>query len=366
MKLFFSICILFLAYTFGSFVGYAAELNSTATGLVAAGLSLFAKSPTGSLRAGLDASQVVAQLGQYIEFHKKEIWAAIRQGVELHQYMTGIGGVRGKWSGLSASANELHQPWQSGFQAKGTASLTPLINESFHVKVDMLIDNIDTLYNGYTDFLTKENTTRDKWPFVTYIITNVLIPKMIEEINIMSCVGVRAAVAVPGTAGGYLDCYNGLFTLVTNWITGGLLTPITVGSMTTANGVDKVETFLDSIPSKFKTKGGTIFTSVGKETAYKRNYRTLFGSTNDQKAKGQTQVDDSNINIIGLTGAGSANRMIFVPGNSKDRLVHFYNEIALPDGFDVQLDKRDVILLHDRWDGVGATTLDGMYASDVA
>lgn len=367
MKSLFKIfAILSVAFFLGIFVGSSLGLDPLVTGLVFVSINFLPLTPVGVFGIGLVTTEVVSQLNTYIGLNRAKIWASIRQGVELWQYCTGIGDVRGKYAHLKSNVTDLHQPFQAGFQPKGTASIEPYISESFHVKVDMLIDNIDQLFNGWTDFLTDETKLRSEWPFVKWIVQYELIPKMIEEVNVMSCVGVRLAPSA-NVAGAVLDCYNGMFTIVKNEVTAGKIIPVTVGAITASNGVDKVETFLDSIPEKYKAAGGTIFTSVGNARNYARNYRSIFGTgTNDTKAKGNLQLDDYNVNVVPLTGAGTKQRLIYVPGSRpQDRLLRLYNKAAGPDRMEVQLSKREVILLHDRWEGMGFANLEGIYSSDL-
>lgn len=357
---------LVVAFLFGIFVGSQLGFDPIIVGLGFVAASFLPLTPVGVFGTGLVTTEVVSQLQTYINLNKMKIWNTIRQGVELWQYTTGVADIRGKYAHLKSNVTELHQPFQKGFQPKGEASLEPYISESFHLKVDMIIDNIDQLFNGWTDFLTDETKLRSEWPFVKWIIQYELIPKMIEEVNVMSCVGVQAS-PTAGTAGGYLTCYNGLFTIAKNEVTAGNITAVTVGAITASNGVDKVESFLDQIPEKYKANGGTIMTSVGNARNYARNYRSIFGTgTNDRAAKGNLQLDDYNVTIVPLTGAGTKQRMIYIPGTRpQDRLLRLYNKVSGPDRMEVQLDKREVILLHDRWEGVGITTLDGIFSSDL-
>lgn len=366
MKAFFALLTLSVAYLFGAAIGFQTGFNPTHSGLVALGLFAISKVPSGVARSGPDVASVVAQLGQYITVNKKQIWAKIRQGIELHQYMTGVPNVTGFYAEMSATTTELHQAFQKGLQFKGNPSIEAFKNQNYHVKIDALLDELDKLWDGYLVHLTDETTERKNWPFVQFIIETALIPKMIEEINDMSCRASYVA-PTPGVAGPYMESMTGLFTLTTNLVTAGALTPIVVGAMNTTNGVSKVEAFLDAIPEVYKKKGGQIFTSVGKRKAYTRNYRDIYNTSGLKEDRSQVFVDDENkIQVIGLTGAGAANRMIFVPGNPKEKLIHMYNKIAVPDRLEVQATGRDLILLHDRWDGVGYKNLDGIFVSDVA
>jgi hypothetical protein len=366
MKPIFLILSLLISFVFGSLVGLQCEFNPIASGVVSTVLSVFSFSPTGSLRAGPDTSSVITQLGQYITVNKTKIWAKIRAGIELYQYCKGVPNITGYYSSMMATSTELHQAFQKGVQNKGTVSIEAFKNQNFHVKVDTLLDDMDNLWNGYLVHLTNETDERKNWPFVQFIVETAMIPKMIEEINDMSCRGSYVA-PTPGVAGPYMESMNGLFTIVTNLITAGAFTPITVGTMNDTNGVDKVKQFLAGIPVQYKTKGGSIFSSVGKRQNYSNHYNTIYLNSGNKDDRNNVMIDSEvNTKIIGLSGAGALNRMIYIPGDSKEKLIHMFNKIATPDRFEVQAVGRDVQLLHDRWDGPGFENLDGVFVSDVA
>jgi len=358
------VVLLALAFSFGHTAGAAAEINPIAVGFVAVIGACIAMNPKGSMASGIDVTQIVADLGKYLTVPKTatDIWRRLFSGLELSPYLRKIGGQTGKYVGMSSSTTEVMQPFQSGWTPKGTTTFTPFINDVFRSKVDFLIDNIDEIVGSWLIFLHDETKDRKDWPLVKYIVEFELIPRIIEEQNVAMCRGVYLA-PTPGTAGDAIDTMNGLQTIITDQITATTITPIVTGSVSASTGVDRFETFADGIDSKYSDKGGVILCSKTLERYYKQDYRATFGSTNDPAAKNNTALDHYNIKIVGLEGWGTSQRMVF---SQNGNLLHLYDKIFTPSTFQVQADKRDVILLADWHAAIGLNTLDGVFANDQA
>lgn len=367
MKSLFSIKTLsmsFVAMLFGALVALVSGFNPAYGAVISFAGSTIAQAPAGSLHAGVDLSAVVSDLGAYLQVPKTaiEIWSRLFTGLELNPYLTKKGGVTGSYAGVASSTSELMQPFQQGFTPKGTTTFTPFMNQVYRAKVDFLLDNIDDVVGSWLMFLHDETVERKDWPLVRFIVEKELLPKLVEEMNAAMCRGVYVA-PTAGTAGTSLGTMNGLLKIVADQITATALTPIATGTIAASTGLDKFETFADGIDPKYSGKGGVIFCSKTLERYYKSDYRATFGATNDQAAKNQTKLDHYNIEIVGLEGFATSSRMVFV---QKGNLLGLYDKIFTPSTFQVQQDKRDVILMSDWHIGVGLNTLDGVFVNDQA
>lgn len=354
----------FVAMLFGALVALVSGFNPAYGAVISFAGSTIAQAPAGSLHAGVDMSAIVSDLGAYLQVPKTamEIWSRLFTGLELNPYLTKKGGVTGSYAGISSSTSELMQPFQQGFTPKGTTTFTPYMNQVYRAKVDFLLDNIDDVVGSWLMFLHDETVERKDWPLVRFIVEKELLPKLVEEMNAAMCRGVYVA-PTAGTAGTSLGTMKGLLKIITDEIGSSNLTPIATGAVSATTGLDKFETFADGIDPKYSGKGGVIFCSKTLERYYKSDYRATFGATNDQAAKNQTKLDHYNIEIVGLEGFATSSRMVFV---QKGNLLGLYDKIFAPSTFQVQQDKRDVILMADWHIAVGLNTLDGVYANDQA
>jgi len=350
-----------LAYTFGSVIGLAGGIpQPEVVGYIFVAGAFFASLPKHAAADGVDVSAIATQLGQYVFLNKTKIWTTLKQGLEWEQFMTKVPNWKGKSAYLNSTQSEVTQPYQSAWTPKGTATWHPYISESFHMKIDYALGDMNNLYDGWVEFMSDETKERKDWPFVRWIIDESIIPKVMEELNIISARGVYAA-PTPGTAGGFMTSADGHLSIITREITAGNLVPIVTGAITTSNAVDKTELFLDTIPELETLKGGTVFMSKGNAKKYMRNYRTLFGSTNSKDSKGNLKMDDFEINVQGVAAFGSSQRMLFTP---KENLLLLYDKIAVPNQISVQQNLRVVSLLSDFWRGYGFGTLQRLYVND--
>lgn len=352
-----------LAYSFGALLGVATGFNPIVSGSVSLVASAVVQAPKGALFTGVDLSDVTTALGKYMSVPKvaQDIWSRLFQGLELAPYMKKIGNQTGKYVGVNSITSELMQPFQKGWTPKGTVDFNPYINDVFRAKVDFLLDNIDDVYASWLMFFADETKERKDWPLVRYIVEVELLPKIIEEMNFAMCGGAYVA-PTAGTAGASLATMNGYKTQITSLITAGSLTPIVTGAISPTNALDSLETFADGIDSKYSDKGGVIFCSKSVERFYKQDYRATFGSTNSADAKNQLKLDNYNIRLVGLEGWGSSQRLMF--SNNNGNMVHLYDKIFTPSTFQVQQDKRSVILMADWHQAVGFNTLTGVYVND--
>jgi hypothetical protein len=166
-----------------------------------------------------------------------------------------------------------------------------------------------------------------------------------------------------GTAGNAIDSMNGLLTIVADEIADSNLTPIVTGSISAANAVTRFETFMDGIDPLVANKGGRILCSTTVARFYKKHYRTLFGATNDQAAKNNLKMDEYNVEIVPINGFGTSQRLVFSqPGN----LIHLYDKLVSPTGFNVQQDKRNVAIFADWHCAIGFQSLQGIFVNDQA
>lgn len=361
--------LLFVAFAFGSTAGTAFGINGAVTGSAFVIGAIIANNPVNSLASGVSISgvspaDIVSDLSKYMSFPQNVLnfFTQLKNGLELAPYMKAIGNQRGAYIGVSSSTSELLQAFQQGWTPKGTTSFVGYENKIFKLKLDFVLDNIDSVTDSWLFFLTSENQMRKDWPLTRYIIEKELLPSVIDEMNTAMCVGEYVA-PTTGTAGDSLESMNGILTIIANEVTATNIVPITTGSISASNAVTRFETFADGIDPLVSNKGGKILCSTTVARFYKAHYRTLFGLTNDQQAKNNLKLDNYNIEIVPINGMGTSQRLVFVTPNN---LIHLYDQIISPSTFLVQQDKRVVNILTDWHCGVGFQSLQGVFVNDQA
>lgn len=360
----------FLTLVFFAFVGglFAAafQMPVFAGAFAGAGMAFMAvqtKTDHQVVRAGLDISAIAGQIDLYFRRFAREISVKLMTGVDFEQYMTPVSGQKGTWTSTSSMRSEFFQPYQKGFTPKGGVTLTPYTNQVYRNKINVLLDNLDELFDTYlAEILVDETRTPDNYPFVKWLFENEIVPGMIEERRIISARGIATPVAVPGTPGDSIDTADGIFTVVAKEITATNIVPIVTGAITSTNIVDAVETFKDGLASaSAKDVVKQIFMSGTMFDWYMRKDRELHGKDNDWSGN-KAKLYGTNIELVGLTQMNGSKRMIATqPGN----MVKLYDQNVLPK-LTVQLFNEDVKILGSDHRGYGFKTLDTVFANDQA
>lgn len=366
MKTIFKMLVLAIvgAFTFSSF-GFSASSGS----LTAIGLGLLSpKSEASSAYSGLDLSEINAQLGAYARKYDKKIWSMVTREISLENYTRKVSGVSHQYVVPNATTSSILQPFQQGFTPKGGVKLNARVNSVQHFKADLIIDNLHELWQSHLDYMADESKTRDKWPFIPWVINENVVPKIIEEMAFNAVSGEYVA-PVAGTPGASAASVDGMLTVISDEITATNITPLTTGIIAEANIVDKVDGFIDDISAdnpKWKRMIKNILMSDDLVTMYKRAREDQHGQNMDYKGmevENKVKVRGSNIYLVGIPEMNGSQRMIATyDGN----LLTMYDKIARPNGLDVQLEKRDVCLLMDAKRGYGFGTYDGLFVNDQA
>lgn len=312
---------------------------------------------------GIDISEVTAQLGDYVRKYENTIWKLATQDITLENYMTKISGVTDEYVVTTGSLSEVLQPWQKDWTPKGEAAFAPRINKVRQIKIDYVIDDIDKIYRSYLAFLADENKKRTEWPLVKYIVVELMIPQIRDEIAEMSVNGEYSA-PVANTAGASLESVDGVNTIIANEITATNLTPIVTGSITQANIIDAIEQdFVDALPTRYKKLPEPIIMAEEMRMMYWRAYRGEFGGNANYDGKQKVFVDGTKKEIIGIPEMNGSQRIIHTP---KRNFLCMYDKILTPNTMEVEKEKRNVNIMSDFKRGYGFGNLGELFVNDQA
>jgi len=352
----------FGAFTF-SVYGLSPALGA---GLAFAG-SIFVPKLSGTLNAGIDLTEINAQLGAYMRKHENKIWSGAFRDITLEKFMTPIMGVKSQYVSRDAKMGKVLQPHQKQWTPKGEIALGAKINAVQHIKADIVIDNLDELFDSHAAELADESVERDKMPFIPWLVNENILPQIKEEMAYNSYNGVYLA-PTAGTAGASEDSVDGLATIIAADITATNLTPFTTGVISASNIIDLVDDYVDYIDStpygKFVK---TILLADELVRMYKRAYKLEFGTSLDYKGMGSFEgmnvapIDGSQKKLVGVEDMNGSQRMIATwDGN----LIKMFNKVNTPEKMFTDLDKRDVILYTDFFRGYGYKHYRGMFVND--
>lgn len=350
----------------GAVVGVASGFNplhSAGAGLVLGVVTELAM-PSGVAASGVSVTDINTQLGAYFRKYSAEIWRAITSDLQFESYMTKVSGVTDEYAIPSSTATELLQPWQPDYTVKGAVNFDAYLNKVRRIKMDYTLtaDDIDKISRSYTAFLYDEGKKPSEMPIVKYIIDNHFVSKIREEIDTLSGKGVYDA-PVALTAGASIDSVDGILTKIAAEITASNITPIVTGAIGSTDALTKTEVFHDALPTKYRSMPGVIFMSATNALYYQRNYRSAFGGTNDQMAKGNLKLDGTKKEIVGLDCFEGSDRILFTP---KENLLCMYDKVYAPSTFQVEAEKRSVNIFTDFHRGYGFGNLGEVFVNDQA
>lgn len=252
-------------------------------------------------------------LGQYCVRFGDRINTTIRQGLEFEAELPKID-CDYAYQGQDVTISDILQPYQKAFTPNNTESFDGVLNTLQLGKIDLEFDweQMENFFDKWRCNWFEAGKAEDEWTYPRYIMEEVILPKIIEELNTVSWDGEYAA-PTPGTAGALLETFDGFRIKIEDFITGGDLTPIVVGALVSTTMVAQVRTFCAGLPSKYRHKKGLIFMSKTNAQMYADDYQAKFPArtvTIDMPDKQYLRVDHYNKMIVGLESMEGSDRFI--------------------------------------------------------
>lgn len=290
-------------------------------------------------------TDLVAEFGALNLNKDTKLFGEILKAKNIEMYATPIAGIQGEYQMGRAITSELTQPFQKTFTAKGTVEFKPNSIIMRRAKIDMVIEP-DDIYGGWLAFLAEEGKTRTEWPITKFILEKV-IAKAKEERGVIAINGSYVAPTV-GIAGGYLTTADGYLTCITAADTAGTSNEIVTGSLAT-NPYNKVLSFMRAmVAEEFDACGRKVFAS---KAICDQVYDDYAANNPNRELKeigggvyGYIIPGTQGGQLIGLDGMGTSERLFTTP---KWNMLRLFDQVEEVGNVEVQLDKREVILLID-------------------
>lgn len=360
--------VLLVAF-FGALTFSVFGMNPFLGSSLAVGGSLLIPQQSSALRAGIDLSAINAQLGAYMRKHEAKVWPGLFKEITLEKFMTPVMGIKSQYVSRGAKMGKVLQPHQKQWTPKGDIEIDAKINSVQHIKADIVIDNLDELFDSHAAEFADESVERDKMPFIPWLVKENILPGIKQEMAYNSYNGIYLA-PTAGTAGASEDSVNGLAKVIADDITATNLVPITTGVISASNIIDLVDDFIDYLDAtpygKFVTN---ILMADDLVRMYKRAYKLEFGTSLDYKGMGSfdglniAPIDGSSKKLVGVDDMNGSQRMV---ATWNGNLIKMFNKVNTPEKMYTDLDKRDVILYTDFFRGYGYKHYRGMFVNDQA
>jgi hypothetical protein len=266
---------------------------------------------------------------------------------------------------VRVTSGSIVQAFQSAFTANGTATFTPVQLDLQKIKFDAQ-ETFDELEDSYIGFLAGNNLDRKTWPIARYIVERILLPQMMEDIEMnLAYKGVYAA-PTPGTAGAVGAAMDGFKKHIQTIVASGALPAgnvINTGALSATPDtlVGQIETFVEGIPDNVRTKPGlTIALNPTHALNYKKGMRSLYNANYAQESDLLKVANFPNITISeqpAMAGDGK----IFA--SFKDNLI-----LGVKRGsrsVEVESVDRSVKMWHDHWRVYGVADARLFFTNDI-
>lgn len=306
-------------------------------------------------------------LAQYCVKYGKTIHQDIRQNLELESRLPMVS-CDYAYQGQDVSVSNLLQPYQKGFTPNNVETFGGVLNTLELAKVDLEFDwtEMEKFFDKWKCNWFQAGQAEQDWTYPKYIMSQVVLPKVIEEINMNSWGGVYAA-PTPGTAGAYLTTFTGFKKKIEDAITATTLTPIVTGAFVATTMVAQVRDFCKDLPQLYRYKSGTIYMSKTNAQMYADDYQAKFPSrqvTENTPDQLYLRVDHMNKTIVGLDCMEGSNR-IFVNFSGMDSMiVGTRSGMPTMPNFRIHVEDRSLHVLSEFYRFYGFETMKHLFVND--
>ncbi len=271
---------------------------------------------------------LAAHLNDHSRMFSQDIQTKTRLGLEMENIISQRQSTGEYYVVENAEATEVLQPYQGTFTPKGEVTHNEISIRVRPIKMDLQFTEVqlEKWWNSW--MVSRFDPEKDpmQWTFPRFIVEREILPKFQDDLNTVSWTGSYAA-PTPGTAGDAVDSVDGFKKVIADSITSEAIPPanvITTTALSASNARDKVELFLDSIPSYITAKGGKILMSPTLRRHYMRDYRAEFtqqvGPYSTNNSPRTIMVDDYNVELKAVATMEGSGRIIFLP-NGRDNMV---------------------------------------------
>lgn len=317
-------------------------------------LPAFLQQPEGlTLGMGLVVSDIVTEYGAYYEKSSQNqgrLRNLLLQPSVTEKYMTQIKTDDTTFKLANGVIGNIVQPFHKNFTKSGDQTFTAQELSLYHLKVDleMYPDDIEATWLG---FLSSNSLNRKDWPVVRYIMEQMVVPKIKDNIELLEIVKGEYSAPDGNTPGATGTGMNGLKYQLqaavnahkANFVSG-------MSTITSSNAFDQVEIFIDGISNVYSGVPMNIFMSPLYYKYFKRDARSqgFYTITGDEKV--DDKVDFSPHKVVGLP---SMIGETFIFATPKDNFLYLNKKATNKTKFKVEEAKRVISIMTDWYEGVG-------------
>lgn len=194
--------------------------------------------------------------------------------------------------------DEIIQPWQSKYTAKGGVTFKPNDIATFKIKIDTEFSP-DILEESYLGFMTQlSEADRAKWPFVKWFIEVYVLEQQKEDLENQAYGKGVYATPTDGTPGAAKDSMDGLVKLLDDGVN-GVKTPHSLvnsvaltAPLSRTTAFDGIEEFIENIDELLLNKPMTLGCDPKIKRWYFKDRRDTLGANANYNDKNASRIDD--------------------------------------------------------------------------
>lgn len=270
----------------------------------------------------ISLADLKSAFGTYIGTNMKDILRLLTQPTYSEKFMTTIASADLEHRASKAVIDDLVQGFQKGWTPKGTAVFTPITIPQRRHKFDLEFYP-DEVFESWLGFLTDETKDRKDWGISRYIIDQLVVPKVMDNRELMLIgKGVYAAV-VAGTPQASGLSMDGFCTILEAKKAAGTsnINFISLADLTAANIFDEIEKFGAAIAELYQDKPMNVFLSRAWYAAYHKKRRDLHGQ--DTNYAGQKDlIEGTNLTLTPLPSMNGKDIIFTTPKENFIRLIN--------------------------------------------
>jgi hypothetical protein len=266
---------------------------------------------------------------------------------------------------VRVTSGSIVQAFQSTFTDNASVTFTPVELNLQKIKFDAA-ETFDDLEDSYIGFLAGNNLDRKTWPIARYIVEKILLPQMLEDIEMNLAykgVYVTPVDGTPGAVGAAMDGFKKhIQTIVASGaLPGGNIINTGALSSTPDTLVGQIETFVAGIPDNVRVKPGLVIAmSPTHALNYKKGMRSLYNANYAQESDLLRLANFPNITISEQPAMASDGKIFC---SFKENLI-----LGVKRGsrsVEVESVDRNVKMWHDHWRTYGVADARLFYTNDI-
>lgn len=311
----------------------------------------------------IDTAELRQEFGLYVSAAKVDILKSINYDLEVTKYMTTVVTDKTEWRAAQGIITSILQQFTPYWTPSGKTKFTPITIKNYILKVNLPIKPADII-DQYIGYMYDENLTPDQMPITKYIINELMLPQLNEdlELALANAKFVEHTVNADGAAGSSpQDSMDGFMTIIRRLrsTAGNQVTWLLPGvTLTPDNIVAEMEKAVDAVPYKYKSKKMLIHADPDIITMYRRAYRALYPVTKNED-EDKLRVDFSNFTFAPVAGMIGTGAFFITP---KQNFIHLMSRNPNEAKIFMQVQNYDVKVFMEFRQGTGFAMQEALFA----